>query len=109
MSNEFKTINKTWFKNRFRKGLFMYKQDYKYTDDYAWDYANDYGQDKEFTDCAEEGTQEYFDDWYIKCLRITGDKNGYFDVTFAGSTSYTFILKEVLEKKLEEELNEVLK
>ena len=47
MSN---TINRTWFKNRFRKGLFMYKQDYKYTDDYAFDYANDYGQDKEFTD-----------------------------------------------------------
>lgn len=83
------TINRTWFKNRLRNGEFLYKCNGKYSDDYAFDAAYDYFQDKEYA----PADPDLFDDWYLRKVYISGDKEGFISVSFASCEFYTFILK----------------
>lgn len=87
MSN---TINKTWFKNRLRKGQLLVKCTGKYTDDYAYDAATNYSTEKEF----KPATPDMFDDWYIRASHIYGDKAGEIKLTFAMCQYYEFKLAD---------------
>lgn len=86
MSTQFKTINRTWFKNQMRKGNLIVKCTGKYSDDYAFDAAYNFQKDEHF-DVADKN---YFDDWYLTKVRIYGDKQGEISVCFASCEYYTF-------------------
>ena len=88
--NQYKTINKTWIKNRLKKGLFEFIVNGKYTDDYAFDNSINYGKTTEWV----VATEKEFDDWFIGSCMIYGDKTGEFNVSFASSENYTFRLKK---------------
>jgi len=84
-------INKTWFKNNLKKGNLLVKCTGQYSDDYYRDYLNNYGKTGEFI----EVDLEKFDDWYVKCLTLWGDKNGVINACFASCEWYEFKLKTV--------------
>jgi hypothetical protein len=84
------TIHKTWFKNQLKKGNLLVKCTGKYTDDYFFDASTNFSQSKEFTPASPN----MFDDWYISCLHIWGDKTGEISVCFASCEYYTFKVKE---------------
>lgn len=82
------TINKTWFKNRLRKGQLLVKCDMKLSDDYAYDAATNYSTEKALRPAAPD----MFNDWYINRSHIYGDKAGEINLTFASCEYYTFKL-----------------
>ena len=82
------TINKTWFKNRLRKELFLVKCTMKLTDDYSYDAGTNFGKTE-----WQEVNQKMFSDWLISASNISGDKNGIIELCFASCEYYKFQLK----------------
>ena len=82
-------INRTWFKNRMKKGELLVKCGAKYTDDYAFDNAYNFFKEDNFKECPPD----FFRDWYLSKINIWGDKDGIIDVSFASCEFYEFKLR----------------
>lgn len=83
-------INKTWFKNKLKKGEFVFLCNGRYTDDFAHDLDVNYG----ITEVWQPATEKLFSDWYIKCSSLWGDKDGIINLNFANCEDYEFRLKD---------------
>lgn len=90
------TINRTWFKNRLKKGELLVKCKGRYTDDYVYDAAYNFFEDKNF----KPASPDLFKDWYLDRINIYGDKNGIINVSFASCEFYEFKLKQNADHKI---------
>lgn len=90
------TINRTWFKNRLRKGELLVRCKGKYTDDYAYDAATGYSTEKEFRLAPKDMFLHLANgdnkEWYISRSYIYGEKTGIIHLSFASCEYYEFKL-----------------
>lgn len=88
---QYANINKRWFKNRMRAGLFQHKVIQICTDDYLYDAKNNFQKTEEW----EDTPARFIDDYALegRWTWVYGPRDGEFRVTVNMNSQYLFRLK----------------